>query len=235
MYRILLSMMASLTILAFGFVNLSVAAPVTYQISSTVTSLLDADSLLDSSVFIGAAVSVEITFDPTQSADTDAATNAGEYFFDTPSADYIVNVGNYNFSLGIGQDSFFISLLDSFGSGAILINGSSNLVGSSSADATFSSIGGSLGGVSDLAPSVNVGDVNDISTLPDDLGGPFLDFLVSGNVVDPDNSQNSLGTFFILHSVPSIVKVVPEPATLTLFGLGLLGLGAARHRRKIAA
>jgi hypothetical protein len=28
---------------------------------------------------------------------------------------------------------------------------------------------------------------------------------------------------------------VAEPATLTLFGLGLLGLGAARHRRKIAA
>ncbi len=55
----------------------------------------------------------------------------------------------------------------------------------------------------------------------------------TGVVFFPNNPSTSLNG--LLHSLEAAQVQIPEPATLTLFGLGLAGLGFARRRKKLAA
>jgi hypothetical protein len=74
-------------------------------------------------------------------------------------------------------------------------------------------------------------------------GTGFPDYVLSGFNIDRgdidlgdgilfyarwSNASDGAESFFL---VPSVTADVPEPATLAILGMGLLGLGAVRHRR----
>lgn len=61
-----------------------------------------------------------------------------------------------------------------------------------------------------------------------DLTAPITTFTVDLDTYFPNNPGFSHVTFFDTGSTPQ----VPEPATLAVFGMGLLGLGLAARRRR---
>ncbi|MDP6816263.1 MAG: PEP-CTERM sorting domain-containing protein, partial [Alphaproteobacteria bacterium] len=75
--------------------------------------------------------------------------------------------------------------------------------------------------------------------VPDNFTGQFFG-IVSDTVIASirldEGTQGGLQETFDMDNARFVVaSAVPEPATLTLFGLGLLGVGAARRRKKLAA
>jgi hypothetical protein len=53
--------------------------------------------------------------------------------------------------------------------------------------------------------------------------------MILGSAADTGSGPSSYSTFNI--DVNGILTVVPEPATLALFGLGIAGLGLMRRRK----
>jgi PEP-CTERM motif len=83
-------------------------------------------------------------------------------------------------------------------------------------------------GIAGLMASVNTGAVA--------LGGPHTPSTTFSGM---RLLENSLGDKLLLEEVTitsfTIVNKIPEPATLVIFGVGLVGLGLMRRRRRAAA
>ena len=80
--------------------------------------------------------------------------------------------------------------------------------------------------LSSLIDGGNLGDASDLVsyTLP---GGPIDPFL-DGNGLYDGNTRN-------LNAVTFEAAAVPEPTTLALMGIGLVGVGLARRWKRLAA
>lgn len=62
------------------------------------------------------------------------------------------------------------------------------------------------------------------------VGGPFIE--LGGGSFIRDQVGTSAGNTLLLEINQAVVATVPEPSTIGLFGLGLLGLGFARRAQK---
>lgn len=113
--------------------------------------------------------------------------------------------------------------------------------------ATDAAVDPSIGG--SVAPGTAVADFNFALSILTNLSGRLFNQVLAGcapgcpgdNFIDINGSGEALGTFGtstaydLFDNVDLTVRVVPEPATLGLMGLGFLALGGVARRRKARA
>jgi hypothetical protein len=75
-----------------------------------------------------------------------------------------------------------------------------------------------------------------VMTFANFANGPNLSdgFTGGGSFTDVTGDQRTNAWAFDVLNVDAATQVVPEPATVALFGAGLLGLGVARRRKRAA-
>ncbi len=84
---------------------------------------------------------------------------------------------------------------------------------------------------------IGLSDSNfNIDTTPPNAGGIFDDGVVGGiNPPDFDGGPFNINDFIALEDGSINLELLPEPGTLAIFGLGLVGLGVAVGRRRTVA
>jgi len=136
-----------------------------------------------------------------------------------------------SFILSDGITSFFVDPSDS---GVVI-----RLIKSHEGD-PFLVIEGAFIKFFDLDWTDEPGFVSAADTINDLPPGTNIETTFSSNsatasILFPGTHWQLFGTIEILVFASHDPISAPEPATLTLFGLGLLGLGVARRRKKLAA
>jgi hypothetical protein len=194
--------------------------------------------LFDSSVFIGAQLTGNVTFDPATTADASPSSDVGEFYFDIPSASLVATVGNFTFQVEAGLENVLISIFDNgFSFGLLiadLVDTDGFIIGTSSSDPSFQTAG--IFSYVMNGPGTAIADPNILPTTLPDLSPFFASGggLISGVTGDPNINDPDADGITIEYRPTSLV-VTPLPAALPLMGTGLTVLGLLGWRRWRAA
>jgi len=206
---------------------------VTFAYTGIVTSLIDTNGALDSSIFIGQSFSGSYTFDPT-TPDITLSDEQGNYQWLNPSlrgftADFFI--GNYAFGLSPSFPSGAVGVKDNAPFGPInqledLYQANGQLVQTSGP--FFPLPGGNPQGIWTIV----LQNTTDLSVITSDAL-PIVPPDINLFEMNRFSFQNNTAEIDIRGFLTSLNPApVPEPATLSLLGIGLLAGAALRKRFK---
>jgi PEP-CTERM motif len=182
-----------------------------------------------------------ITFDDPPSPGAVASTTATFQGFDFASTDGFNHVASGHFSAAVSHNGTSFLVVSPNSTGALQMSNNGQLFSLTSFDAdTFVHIQGITTIV--VTGTLNLGGTVTQTFLTDSIGdgpGPLVDFQTFSlvgftDLVSVEFSGNKAFTVDNINVTGSTAPI-PEPATIMLFGGGLMSMGAiARRRRKIA-
>jgi len=193
-----------------------VAAPITFDFTGTVTSIIVYPNYSPPppDVFVGAAVLGSYTFESTVT-DGSAATNTGMY----------VSSGSpYGFAVQVGS----LSVIDDYV--RIFVLSDSYAFPQYNASSEYK-MPGYNAGIALLFPTGPVFPTDSLPTAPPDLNS-FANR--GGNITYyPLAGMGTMQGYRVSFRLDSLTTPIPEPMSLTLVALGIIGIGALRFCRRI--
>ena len=161
--------------------------------------------------------SVESRFDHSCASPTATVTDGG-----TPEFEVQSFFGSALFAIDVSGDSVLMTAVNLISTGGPNLVTLGDLIWANDPGATITGIANVLvSGVTEQIPGVG-----------DGLVASDVSFAANSVTIDYSRTDWDLGDF-ISFDLVTTHSALPEPATLALFGLGLMGLGFAARRRRI--